>query len=173
MMNQTMETILSRRSIRSFAKKAISREDLELIVQAALHAPSGMGKQTWKFTVICSREKIQRLAAAVGEALGRNGYDMYQPEVLIIPSNLRDSKFAMEDNACALENIFLAARSLGIGSVWINQVRDVCDEPAVREILREFQIPDDHIVTGTAALGYSDGTSIAPKERIGQVAYID
>lgn len=171
-MNQTMETILTRRSIRSFEKKPIPEEDMKQIVDAALHAPSAMGRQTWKFTVVMNREKIQQLARAAGKVLGREDYDMYSPEALIIPSNSKESRFGRDDNACAMENIFLAAHSLGIGSVWINQLHGICDEPAVREVLREFGIPDDHVVYGLAALGYADNTVIQPKERIGTVAWI-
>lgn len=171
-MNQTMETILTRRSIRSFEKKPIPEEDMKQIVDAALHAPSAMGRQTWKFTVVMNREKIQQLARAAGKVLGREDYDMYSPEALIIPSNSKESRFGRDDNACAMENIFLAAHSLGIGSVWINQLHEICDEPAVREVLREFGIPDDHVVYGLAALGYADDTVIQPKERIGTVAWI-
>lgn len=119
-MNQTMETILTRRSIRSFQEKPIPEENMKQIVDAALHAPSAMGRQTWKFTVVMNREKIQKLAKAVGKVLGREDYDMYRPEALVIPSNEKDSRFGRDDNACAMENIFLAAHSLGIGSVWIN-----------------------------------------------------
>ena len=171
-MNQTMETILTRRGIRSFEKKPIPEEDMKQIVDAALHAPSAMGRQTWKFTVVMNREKIQQLARAAGKVLGREDYDMYSPEALIIPSNSKESRFGRDDNACAMENIFLAAHSLGIGSVWINQLHGICDEPAVREVLREFGIPDDHVVYGLAALGYADDTVIQPKERIGTVAWI-
>lgn len=100
------------------------------------------------------REKIQKLAAVVEKELNRPGYDMYAPEVIIIPSNERDSRFGKEDNACALENIFLAAHSFGIGSVWINQIRDICDAPAARALLKEWGVPDSHVVYGIAALGY-------------------
>lgn len=172
-MNEVIKTILNRRSTRSFCKKELSKEDIQTIVNCALHAPSGMGRQTWKFTVICSREKIQHLASAIGKELGREDYKMYEPQVLIIPSNLADSPFGMEDNACAMENIYLAAEALGIGCVWINQIRTVCNVPAVREILDEFQIPASHVIYGMAALGYRDDTPIPPKERIGQVAYIE
>ena len=44
---------------------------------------------------------------------------------------------------------------LGIGSVWINQLRGICDEPEIRAILREWKIPDDHVIYGLAALGYA------------------
>ena len=92
-MNETMQTILTRRITRKFQNKPIPEADLDQIIQAALHAPSGMGKQTWQFTVVKNRDKIQRLAAVIARVLGREGYDMYAPEVLIIPSNDKESRF--------------------------------------------------------------------------------
>lgn len=171
-MNETMQTILTRRSTRTFKVQEIPQTDLDQILKAALHAPSGMGKQTWQFTVVKNRKKVQRLAEAAGRILGRENYDMYQPEILIIPSNRRDNPHGKEDNACAMENIFLAAHSLGIGSVWINQLQGICDEPAVREILNDFGIPADHIVYGMAALGYADDEK-AEKPRIGKVVVVE
>ena len=153
-MNAVIENLLTRRSVRSFRDQAISEEDLQLILKTAAYAPSGMGKQTWKFTAVTDRAKIQKLAAAIAQELKRENYDMYNPQVLIIPSNERESIWGKEDNACALENIFLAAHSLGIGSVWINQLQGICDVPAIRAILDEFEIPTDHVVYGMAALGY-------------------
>lgn len=120
--------------------------------------------QTWQFTAVTDRAKIQRLAAAVGKALDREGYDFYQPDILVIPSNEADSPWGIEDNACAMENIFLAAHSLGIGSVWINQLRLVCDKPEIRNMFNEWGIPESHVVYGAAALGYAESESEIPAE---------
>ena len=171
-MNETMKTILTRRSTRKFKVQELPEAELEQILQAALYAPSGMSKQTWQFTVVKNREKIQLLAKAVEKALGRERYDMYQPQVLIIPSNQRENHLGKEDNACAMENIFLAAHSFGIGSVWINQLQGICDEPAIREILNGFGIPADHVVYGMAALGYADDVK-AEKKRNGKVVVVE
>ena len=51
-MNETMQTILTRRSTRKFKVQEIPQTDLDQILKAALYAPSGMGKQTWQFTVV-------------------------------------------------------------------------------------------------------------------------
>lgn len=153
-MNEVIQALLSRRSIRAFQEKEIPREELKTILKTALYAPSGMGRQTWKFTAITDRASIQELADLIGRKLGRSGYDMYHPQVLIIPSNEKNSPYGMEDNACALENIFLAAHSFGIGSVWINQLRTLCEDPEIRALLNKFHIPSDHTVYGMAALGY-------------------
>lgn len=172
-MNETMKTILERRSTRSFSTEPVSDEILKDLANAAMHAPSGMCKKTWKFTVISNKEIIGRLATTISKVLNREGYDMYKPTALIIPSNLRDNKHGKEDNACALQNIFLAAESFGVASVWINQLTGICDEPEIREILNELEIPEDHVVYGLAALGYADPNSPKPTYReIGEVKFI-
>lgn len=153
-MNSVMENLLTRRSCRSFLDKDIPIEQLEDILKAAAYAPSARGLQTWQFTAVANRDKIRQLADAIGARLGREGYDMYKPQVLIIPSNEAESPYGKEDNACALENIFLAAHSYGIGSVWINQLQGICGDPAIRLLLTQLGIPENHVVYGMAALGY-------------------
>ena len=172
-MNETMKTILKRRSVRSFLDKPISEEILKDLVNAAMHAPSGMCRKTWQFTVVSNKEIIERLTNIIAKVLDRPGYDMYNPVALIIPSNQRDNKFGREDNACALQNIFLAAESYDVGSVWINQLTEISDNSEIREILREIEIPDEHIVYGLAALGYADPNSPKPiYQEIGEVKFI-
>ncbi len=172
-MNEVMKAILTRRSTRKFTDQPIPEEVLTDIVDAALHAPSGMGKQTWQFTVITNKDVITRLVSAIGTELGREGYDMYNPTAILLPTNITGGMWSKEDNACALENAFLAAHSHGIGSVWINQMQNINDRPAIRAILDELRVPADHSVTGLAALGYPD-PSAPPKpiERIGKVVYV-
>ena len=117
---------------------------------------------------------IARLTAAIGAEIGNPDYNMYHPTVLIMPSNLRDSFLGREDNSCALENIFLAAHSHGVGSVWINQMHKISDQPAIRAILDDLGVPEDHVVYGMAALGYpAPDAPVREIERIGKVTYID
>jgi len=172
-MNETMKTILNRRSVRSFLDKPISEEILKDLVDAAMHAPSGMCKKTWQFTVVSNKEIIARLSNVIAKVLDRPGYDMYNPVALIIPSNHRDNKHGREDNACALQNIFLAAESYGVGSVWINQLTEISDNFEIREILKEIGIPDSHVVYGLAALGYANPNAPKPiYKEIGEVKFV-
>ena len=53
-----------------------------------------------------------------------------------------------------MENIYLASEALGLGCVWINQLKDCFDDPQVRALLNEFGIPENHGVYGCAAVGY-------------------
>ena len=172
-MNPVIENILTRRSVREFTDEKIKRDDLELILKAAIYAPSGMNKQTWHFTAITDRAKLNEFAAVIGNELEREGYNFYNADVLIIPSNVRDGIWSKEDNACAMENIFLAAHSLGIGSVWINQLQNICDRPAIRKLLTQWGIPKEHAVYGMAALGYAKEMPSQNVEKKGIIMIIE
>ena len=67
------------------------------------------------------------------------------------------------DCACAIENMFLAAHSLGIGSCWINQLGTTCDDPEVRAFITSLGVPENHKGYGCVALGYAD-SNIPMKE---------
>ena len=154
-----IENLMTRRSVRSFTDQAVSKEDLQVILDAARYAPSGRGRQLWKFTVLKNKALMEELARRIADQIGRDyGYNFYGPDTLILVSNERDNPHGIADSACALENIFLAAHALGIGSVWINQLNGICDCPAVRAVLTKLQIPDSHVVWGMAALGYAGET---------------
>ena len=82
-----------------------------------------------------------------------------------------DDIYGQCDSSCAIENTYLAAESLGLGAVWINQLRDKCNKPEIRKILDSFHIPHNHIICGFVALGYP-AEKPAPKERTEPVEFI-
>lgn len=156
MNNDLIELIKTRRSVRSFSDEKIPEDVLRAIAETAVYAPSAMNRQCWHFTVLTDREEIAILAEAVKSAGSLDErYCFYHPAALIIASADRDVAMGRDDCACALENIFLAAHAFGVGSVWINQLRDFCDVPEVRALLHEYGVPDGHAVYGSAALGYA------------------
>ena len=138
-MNEVIQNIYTRRSVRAFEDKKIPKDKLEVIADVARYAPSGMNRQEWRFTVVQDKALVRKLAKVITEELDRGPeYNFYGADTLIITSAPRDAKYALEDCACALQNMFLAAHSLGIGSVWINQLKGICDVPAVRLTVGAF-----------------------------------
>ncbi|OOM80239.1 NADPH-flavin oxidoreductase [Clostridium puniceum] len=172
-MNEVLQNILTRRSVRDFKEEQIKDEELELILKAGIHAPSGMNKQSWQFTVVQNKEKIELLAKVIREALGRDaGYNFYAPPTLIMLSNDKDNTNGLADCACALENIFLMATSLGIGSCWINQLKTICDEKEVRKVLTSFGVPENHIVWGIASIGYPNSLGKEHERNNGVIKFV-
>lgn len=152
--NPVIEAIHARRSTRSFLDKPLVREDIETIVECGRWAPSANNRQEWMFVVLDDRERIAQLAEVIRVELGRASYDMYAPQAIILVAHDKEAPFAREDDGCALENMFLAAESLGLGSVWINQLQGICDRPAIRFELDALGVPADYEVHGICALGY-------------------
>lgn len=178
-MNEVLKNMMTRRSIRSYTDRQISEEDLNTILSAAINAPSGMNLQTWHFTVITNAEILNRINKSIKAAFTRStdsrlqerGHNenyccYYHAPTLIIVSNEPTQWWAPMDCACALENIFLAATSLGIGSCWINQLGQTCDNPEVRSLLTELGIPSSHKVYGCAALGYASPESCIKEKKL-------
>lgn len=84
----------------------------------------------------------------------------YHAPTLVIVSADAANPLSPYDCACALENIFLAATSLGIGSCWINQPGQTCDDAEVRAFLTEkLGVPANYRVYGCAALGYAPASA--------------
>ena len=171
-MNEVIQNILTRRSVRSFKSDAVPEELLVQVVGAGLYAPNAMNRQSWQFTVVVGEKNREKLAVPMRRALGNPSYNFYEPPVLILVSNRKDNRNGQLDTGCAMENMFLAAHSLGLATVWVNQLGDLCDEPEIRAVLSSFGVPEDHVVLGTVALGYASGPLPAPKERMGVVKYV-
>lgn len=177
--NEVLQTIKARRSVRSYTEQQVSEEDLNLILEAACHAPNGMNYQTWHFTAIRNAELLEQLNEKIKGAFAKSndprlqerGHSQtyccyYHAPTLIIVSNEPTQWWAGMDCACALQNIFLAAKSLGIGSCWINQLGQTCDDPDVRAFLTELGIPENHRVYGCAALGYQPADAPVKEKKL-------
>ena len=171
-MNEVLKAIFERRTCRAFTEQKVDKADLELLMKAGAAAPTAMNRQLFGFVTVTDSETIAKLADLVGGCLGREGYNFYKPAALVIPYTTADAKFGVDDNACAMQNIYLAAHSLGLGCVWINQLRDCCNDAAVREMLTGFGIPEDRVVYGIAAVGYR-AVETPVMERKAPIAFAD
>ncbi|HIX91235.1 MAG TPA: nitroreductase family protein [Candidatus Agathobaculum pullicola] len=65
------------------------------------------------------------------------------------------------------------ATELGLGSCWINQIRECCDDSKVRSLLTEYGVPEDHIVICSAAIGYIAKETPAKPRKEGIVSFVE
>ncbi len=176
-MNEIMNIIKNRRSIRKYNNEPIAKEQLQEIVEAGRWAPTGGNCQSVHFTVITNEQVLEELRTMVKEAFaamelrddmyasmknsiklsqrGNYVYD-YNAPVLVVVSNCKGYPNAIADSACALENMMLAATSLNIGSCWINQLHWLEHEPELRDYLSQHGIESDEVICGALALGNYD-----------------
>ena len=177
-MNDTIKTILSRRSIRSYKQEQIKEEELELILEAAKYAPTGMNNQPWHFAVVQNREILDKINStirniflrsenkSIAERAGAEDFTVfYHAPILIIVAADEKAATPQFDSALALGNMFLAAESLGIGSCWIHSVSMSLNLADNMSLIRELGIPEGYKVFGAGVFGYKASEAPAPGPR--------
>lgn len=155
--NEVVETILARRSVRKFQNRPIPRPVLEQLLRCGVQAPTANNMQTWRFTVLQNRDSIEQLKAAIAETAAEKTvkfYGMENPAAVVIITNDRRNANGLIDASLAAGNIMLAAQSFGLGSVWNNALRKICEEPKVRELLSSYGIGARQTVCAMLCLGY-------------------
>jgi nitroreductase len=136
MENETLNTICSRRSVRSFTGEAIPRETLMRILRAAMAAPSAVNMQPWTFVVVTNRETLDELCAKLPYA---KMLDKAGAAIVVCGIPDKDEVFSKDywvmDCSAASENILLACHALGLGAVWTAVYVDMERVADVRTIL--------------------------------------
>jgi len=171
MMNSTIETILSRRSIRSNQDKPIPEEHLQKIVECGIYAPSSRNKQDWHLTVITNKERINEINKLALEGMSRFGIEIEKdahifynaPCVIVLSSKI--GGFSEVNVGCVLENISLAAKSLGYGSCIIGQTRYLYHKANKIDVDRILKIPEGYEHDLAICLGYPKGKDPEVKPR--------
>ena len=154
--NQVIQTILARRSIRSFRKDLpVGLPKRDALLACACAAPSANNRQPCRFLVLEDPALLDRLAGEL-----RQGFLYAQaPLAIAVCGDLREypegSLGWLEDCSAAMENMLIAAKSLGLEGLWFGVYRRDPKEETVRRIL---ELPEYMEVQGIGVFGYSDET---------------
>jgi nitroreductase len=163
-MNQIMEIIKNRRSVRQYSPKQIKDEELETILESAIYAPTGHNDQPWHFTVIQNTDLINEINDGAKESMKEmeiewisklgsiEDFNIFHraPTVLIV-SGRKDATTPMVDCSAAVQNMLLVAESMDIGSCWIGFARFYFINP---ENMKKLEISQDYEVHFGVSLGY-------------------
>lgn len=172
-MNEVLNNIYTRRSIRKFTDQAVPKDLIDEVVKAGTYAPSGKNMQTFRFFVMQNADSILKLQEVVGKGMENPAYTFYGTKAIIIVTVDKEAVNGVEDGSCALENMMLAAHSLGLGSCWINQLKYCGDKPEVSAYLDEIGLPEGRRVVGILALGYAAEEGTCHPRQEGLVTYLD
>lgn len=198
-LNETLQTIKSRRSIRLFTKQEVSDDHINLLLQAANEAPSAHNQQSWRF-IVMRDQKRQELARLVTSRSGklprpastllrmaarsiagapaviaiantgdliRHGTQLFKVEKEMACNFFRTME--IQSSAAAVQNLLLAATSLGLATVWLGILYLIKDD--VLEFLGE---PKGEFMA-VVPVGYAATSSHGPqKQPLGmKVRYLD
>lgn len=189
-MNQVIEAIKRRRSIRAYEAKPVPRELLETIIEAGNEAPSAMNSQPWRFVVIQDNAaKRTLLGAALPQAkkvtemvkdVDPERYEQIKKRYAELPDPVYYSAPAVifvigngryKDHSCPLacENMMLAAHSLGLGTCWVGFGAMVTEDEEVRKLL---DLKEGDSIFGPILVGYPKAVPERPKKKGPQVKWV-
>lgn len=174
------DLMMSRRSIRAYKDKAISRETLNEILKCGINAPNGKNLQSYEIRVIDSPALIDSITKAVvtdkpdiGHRDGFKNIFVNAPCVVCIAY---DTNYDMAQIDCGLlgENIILAAWAKGIGSCCLgSSARWILDSPSAKPYLDRMAFSKGYELLYCIALGYPDETPDAKPRRNDMIRFIE
>ena len=179
--NKTIETIMSRRSIRQYKPQAVGRDTMQTIVKCGINAPNGMNKQSWAIRVVDNPEYINGITEVFKKknqdriANDPNFKNMFRnaPTVVFIAN---DPSYELSQIDCGLlgENMILAAQSMGIGSCCLGSpIRFMLTEPEAAEYVKRLELPEGYNLLYCIAFGHPDESPEAKPRDTSKIKFID
>lgn len=181
-MNEVLKAIHSRRSVRTYQDRKLTKAELETIVTAGTWAPSGHNQQPWHFSVVQDRALIAQINESAKAAMTQIDVDWIKqlgedPEadithgapVLIIVSCRADAISGPTDCTAAMQNMMLAAQSMGLGSCWMGLVGFAYQDEA---LMRTLGVPEGYRAQQAAVFGApADADASVPPRKPDVVSY--
>lgn len=157
---EALDVIFTRRSIRKYTPAPVTAEEVKIILEAAMNAPSANNRQPWHFIVVEDRAILNAIMAV-------HPYSKMLAEaplaVVVCGDTLASDKYWQQDCAAATENLLLAARALGLGTVWLGVYPK---EACVSGVAGLFKLPEHIQPLCIVAVGH-------PAEQPGRVERYD
>lgn len=180
-MNEVIQSMIRRRSIRKYKADAVPEKLLSQIVEAGLYAASGMGRQSSIIAVVTEktlRDRLAEMNCAIGREKGfpwPEGFDPFYgaPAILIVLAK-KDVSTRVYDGSLVMGNLMLAAHSLGLGSIWIHRAKEEFEMEEWKELLKSLGVEGEWEGIGHCAVGHVEGdTPAAAKRKDGRVYWVE
>jgi nitroreductase len=151
---ETIEAILTRRSIRAFLDQPVEAEKTETLLKAAMYAPSALNEQPWRFVVITDRSLFAQIMRVYPYA----GMLRSAPLAILVCGDLNLEKAPgnwVLDCASATQNMLLAAHAIGLGAVWSGIYPE---QDRMHALTAMLHLPHEVIPFALVAVGYAAST---------------
>lgn len=165
-MNETLKTLMERRSCRSYKSDPVPAEVLDQILEAGTFAATGMGKQSPIMIAVTDQKVRDRLSRMNADVMGANNDPFYgAPTVIVVLADKAVPTY-LYDGSLVMGNLMNAAHSLGIASCWIHRAKEEFASEEGKAILKELGIEGDYEGIGHCILGYAaqENKTAAPRK---------
>ena len=166
-MNQVIEALKTRRSIRRYRPEQITDEELKTVLEAGTWAPTAMGYQDPWIVAVQDEGLKGRISRMNKEVWGRDIDPFYGAPTYVLVFGSAPERWANSvcDGSLVLGNMMNAAHAIGLGSCWINREREMFATEEGRELMKELGLPEGLVGIGALSLGYPASAPGVPKPR--------
>lgn len=165
MTNETLETIERRRSIRAFRKEQIKDVELEAVLRAGTFAPTSRGMQSPFIVAVQKKEMADELRRMNASVMVTEADPYYGAPTIILVFVPENHANGIHDASCVLENMMIAATSLGLGTCWIHREAEMFATERGKELMHEMGLPEGLKGVGALAVGYAASEPAPAKPR--------
>ncbi|MDD3368498.1 MAG: nitroreductase [Lachnospiraceae bacterium] len=172
MNNEVLEAMKTRRSIRAYEEKQITREEVEAVTEAGTYAASGMGRQSAQMVVVQDPETVALLSKLNAQVMGTENDPFYGAPTVVVVFADPERPTYVQDGSLVIGNLLLAAHTVGLGSCWIHRAKEVFSMPEGKALMKKWGVPEQYVGIGHCILGYIKGEApkVAPRKE-GYVIY--
>ena len=177
--NNTIETIMSRRSIRKYKQIPVSRDTLDIILECGINAPNGQNRQSWEVRVVDNpaiMEEIKEMMAVGNPDMKAEAVKGCFRDAPVMVFLARDPSypFSAYDVGLLSENIMLSAWSMGVGSICLGMpVRFIQGNEACTPVLKKLGFSEGYEFCLCIGLGYADEAPAAKSRDKTKVKFIE
>ena len=175
-MNEVMNAIVTRRSVRRYKADKLPKEVLDQIMEAGLYAPSAKNQQPCMILCVTNEALLDKMARMNAAVMGKQKeeYDPFfgAPAVLVVLAK-KEIPTRAYDGSLVMANLMLAAHSMGLGCCWVNRAYEIFESEEGKKILRDLGVEGEYEGVGNCVLGYIDGEVNAAAPRKGVIVYAD
>ena len=152
---EAIEALLTRRSCRDYTDEPVDEATVEKIVEAGTYAPSGMGRQPWRFVVVRDPEAVARLSRMNADIMGADIDPFYGAGTVVVVLVDPSVPTCVEDGSLAIGNMLNAAHALGVDSCWIHRAREEFASDEGKALLAEWGVEGEWLGVGHVILGHA------------------
>ena len=165
-MNAVIENIMTRRSVRKYKNASVPDELIMQVMECGKYAPSARNYKEWRFVAVTDRDMIEKIRIGSNTSVLMAGWEdsFHGAPCIIIAFVNGDMGEPVKDGNLALQNMMLAAHSLGLGTCYINVVKQLVAFSIGDEIKKTLGVPQNYIAAGSITLGYpAEEPEFSPK----------
>lgn len=168
-MNDCLNILTSRRSVKSYKDTPVPDELLEKILEAGINAPTGRNLQSPVMVAVSNPDTVRLIGKLNRDILGMSNDPFYNAPVVIVVFSDSTVSTYKEDGSLVMGNLLNAAAALNLGACWIHRAKEVFETPEGIKLKEKWGLDKKYVGIGNCIIGYAQDI---PDKKVHKYNYV-